>query len=677
MWYKKSFRRHLSDMHIEDWNDEFLSEFSPEQYYACLKKANIQSAMLYFQSHVGYCYYPTKSGHMHKAFVGREDAMKRLAEMCRQGGIDVVGYYSLIFNNWAYDEHPNWRMVDIKKQSPRELGEKRYGTCCPNNAEYRAFVMEQIKEISEYFTFDGMFYDMPFWPFHCYCESCKARWEKECGKGLPSVETDARWNLFEQKRKEWMGDFSQLVTAETKRLNPDVSVSQNYAFAALPVIRGIDHRVNEACDYASGDLYVSLFTKSFACKLYAAVSRDMPFELMSSRCEPSLSSHTITKTKDKLTVPVMLACAHHGASMIIDAIDPVGTLNPKVYDLIGEVFDIERQYEPFLTGMPISDVGIYYSLDGKTNRQGQPFTNYSGSVNTVKTMINNHIPMKIYTWENREDIFECPFLILSNPNNLPPELTQLLIDYVERGGALYFSNTDEKHLFETLTGGTACGYTKETRTYMAPKSEWEALLGGYTQKYPLPFNYSLPITSGIDPASVVATVTLPYTVPDDVKFASIHSNPPGISTDMPALLIRAFGKGTVIWSAAPIEHENLLDYTKIIVNLFDRYSGKKRTLRTTAPKNIELVAFDCEQENAVRISAVDLSDEDTSVTWPPFKIDFCTDKPVKSVVLLPKNEEIPFFEKDGYICFNTKPLRIFDMYQINFKECYTNIRLKP
>ena len=32
MWYSDLFRRHLLDMHIEDWDEEFLSAFSPETY---------------------------------------------------------------------------------------------------------------------------------------------------------------------------------------------------------------------------------------------------------------------------------------------------------------------------------------------------------------------------------------------------------------------------------------------------------------------------------------------------------------------------------------------------------------------------------------------------------------------------------------------------------------------
>ena len=32
MFYSKLYRRHLLDMHINDWNPEFLSRFSPEVY---------------------------------------------------------------------------------------------------------------------------------------------------------------------------------------------------------------------------------------------------------------------------------------------------------------------------------------------------------------------------------------------------------------------------------------------------------------------------------------------------------------------------------------------------------------------------------------------------------------------------------------------------------------------
>ena len=98
MWYSELYRRHLCDMHIDEWDEEFLSRFSPETYVRNLKKAHINYAMLYLQSHVGLCYFPTKAGAMHAALRGRETLMRDTVDLCHANGIRVCGYYSLNYN---------------------------------------------------------------------------------------------------------------------------------------------------------------------------------------------------------------------------------------------------------------------------------------------------------------------------------------------------------------------------------------------------------------------------------------------------------------------------------------------------------------------------------------------------------------------------------------------------
>ena len=99
--YRDKLRRTLMDMHIENWNPEFMSQFDPEAYFESLKIAKINAPMIYIQSHVGLCYWPTKSGEMHSGLIGKEDAMKRLFDLCHDDGMAVVAYYSIIYNNWA------------------------------------------------------------------------------------------------------------------------------------------------------------------------------------------------------------------------------------------------------------------------------------------------------------------------------------------------------------------------------------------------------------------------------------------------------------------------------------------------------------------------------------------------------------------------------------------------
>lgn len=664
-WYSKSFRRHLCDMHIEDWHEDFLSKFSAENYFNKLIEAEVQSAMIYFQSHVGYCYYPTKSGKIHNAFVGREDEMLKLVKMCRKAGIYVTGYYSLIYNTWAADEFPHWQMVRSDGKTDRDMN-IRYGRCCPNNPEYREFVFKQIEEMADYFEVDGMFYDMPFYPYFCTCEHCKKRWKEETGTTFP---TESLTNVrgAEDIYRKWVGEFSLAVTEKTRELMPGVSVQQNYAYGALPYCGiMISEKTNDASDYAGGDLHSSLYVQSFACKYYQAVTRNQPFEYMISRCNPNLENHTVTKTKNMLEQQIMLTCANHGASLVIDAIDPDGEMDGKIYSLLKEVYAEEKKYEPYLKGEMLCDVGVLYSFSSKKNLQGHTFNNYTGSLNSVIAMVENHIPVGIIPTENMKSLDKYKFIILSNPNHLSDEIQKSVIEYVKNGGALYFSNTDESEMLYELIGAKRIDSTKEYLTYVAPKPGYEELLWGYTQKSPLPFPYRLEIIDGIDKEDVVATISLPYTHPDERRFASIHSDPPGISTDLPAMVIKSYGKGTVIWSAAPIENEPVYDYKQIMCNLVRKYINGEVIIETDAPATVELVSFCDKEDNVIRISVVSLYESDYPLIYSEFNVNIKVDIPVKSVKLISDEMEIPFTYKNGFVSFYTRKLDIFDMYEISF-----------
>lgn len=98
-WYSRSFRRNLVDMHIDDWNPEFLAQFDPKAYFECLKTAHIQTPMIYIHSHVGLCNWDSATGRVHRAFAGR-NKVRELFDLCHGAGMSVVAYYSLIYNNW-------------------------------------------------------------------------------------------------------------------------------------------------------------------------------------------------------------------------------------------------------------------------------------------------------------------------------------------------------------------------------------------------------------------------------------------------------------------------------------------------------------------------------------------------------------------------------------------------
>ena len=88
---------------------------------------------------------------------------------------------------------------------------------------------------------------------------------------------------------------------------------------------------------------------------------------MLSRCAPDLSAHTTIRRPRALKTAMASTMAHHGASFVIDAIDPVGTMDARVYDLVGELYAFQQPYEPYYTGdMAEEDEdGFIYLVDRK------------------------------------------------------------------------------------------------------------------------------------------------------------------------------------------------------------------------------------------------------------------------------------------------------------------------
>lgn len=666
-WYKNNYRRHLLDMHIDDWDDSFLAEFSPEKYFDNLKKAHISSPMIYLHSHCGHCYWPTKSGHTHKAMEKHPDAIRTLINMCREDGMAVVGYYSLIFNNYEHDRHPEWRLVGTNGKSLYEsITGYRCGQVCPNNPGYREFLKLQISEILEYFTLDAIFYDQLFWPTVCHCEHCKKRYLSEMGKEIPERANTQEWQDFSRARERWLGEFAAFVADYTHSVNPDITVEQNFASACNPEdLLAETELVNDSCEFAGGDLYGGVLENSFTCKFYRNITKNLPFEYMTSRCNPNLFAHTITKPRDMLEQAVMLTCAYHGATLMIDAIDPVGTMDERVYSLIGEIFEKEEKYEKYLSSEDmVEEVALFYSMTSKRNMQGQTFNNHKCVLNAMKTLIGEHVPCGIITNKSLDSLHKYKALVLSNPNCLPEKTVDAVLNYVKEGGKLYLSGSDEDRLMTELFGCTGRSFTKHTKTYFAPTEQGSALLSPFNQKYPLPINFRVPTLTPTKHAAVLATLTLPYTDRADRQYSSIHSDPPGIPTDAPVLLHTKYGKGEVIWSASPIEYETVYDYKKIFVRIVNQLTGGNYLISTNAPANVELVVF--KEDDGMQISAVNLAEQDEIFPVCSFEVSVKTAAPVKRFLSLPDESEIKFTKTQDGIRFTVDGLRIMNMYKLEY-----------
>lgn len=615
MWIEGNYRRNLMDMHIDDWNEEFLTKINCEEYVEALKDAGVQAAMVKAKPHTGLCYYPTSIGRMHKGLHGK-DFLGEMIQRCHEAGIAVEVYFTQVFDNWAYENHPEWRTVGPDGKNFREYRNGgnfktgRYGIVCPNNEGYREYVKENLQELNRNYQFEGMFLDMTFWPDICYCPSCRKKYLEETGRELPRT---LRWDRKEFRefvylREKWMADYAKFATAAIKEINPEVTVEHQFSMITSPWINASSELLMEAVDYAGGDYYGGFLQQSFINKYYKNVSPALPFIYHTSRCDPELVFHTTTKTKEELLLHVMTALVHNGAFLLVDAINPDGSIVPEVYHgLMKEVYSITRRYESYVSGAFNHNAAIWFASHAKYDPDENGVDTCDKSfdrkiymdapVAASSILRSTNLPYEVIGSRNLEGE-RAEVIILSNVAAIREEEMDALEAYVKRGGNLYVSGPVGNPRLEKLLGVKVLGKTGHQFTYLSPTKEGEEIFEKFSRKVPLTIpmaQYEIEIVDENE-ITVLATQTLPYTMTGTEEFAAIHSNPPGIYTDQPGVIRKKAGPSTLIWSAAPIELSKPYWSRQVFYNIIRSLCGKL-VFESNAPKYVEVINWNKEGRN--------------------------------------------------------------------------------
>jgi hypothetical protein len=605
-WIEGNYRRIFLDMHIDDWNEEFLSKLDPEAIIKAVKETSAQTLVVKGKPHTGLCYWPSTLGRMHRGLKDR-DYVGEMIDLCHENDIDAIVYFSQIFDNWAYDNRPSWRCVFADGLTSRErphplFQQGRYGVVCPNNPEYRNYIKTNLTELVERYEFEGMFLDMPFWPDVCFCSSCRERYRVEFNGEIPLI-VDWRnsiWREFQFARERWMGEFAAFSSRCIKEGNPKVTVEHNFATALFPWQFANTELVMDACDYAGGDYYGGYLQQTYACKYYRNISPNLPFAYITSRCDPDLLHHTTTKSRKEMLQHSITALVHNGAFSICDGMNPDGTICGEAYaDVIGDVFATTRPFEGSIGGDLLSNVSIWVATHSKYNMHDNnkgidkqifdPEAIAASKIRMASILREYHIPFNVVP--NRSIPGLCDdVLVVSDIISIRDDEMDDIEGYVRNGGNLYLSGNIGCERLYKLLELRYLGMTEHDFTYMSPTKEGEPFFEGFTRQYPLTVAGKQHIVEISGSCEVLATITLPYTPTDGAQFASIHSNPPGINTEMPAVIVKPIGKGFVMWLSAPIETSKPYMSRKVVRNLLVSLCGELE-FSSNAPAFVEVIGW--------------------------------------------------------------------------------------
>jgi hypothetical protein len=703
-WYERSRRRILLDFHIPDWDERFLSKFDPERFAECVARANATAATIMANTCTGLCNFPTRTGVAHGKWKER-DIYREMIDSLHKRGIDVVMYYCTLYVDQYWDDHPEARIVDAEGKSQKLLhssacraDRRRFSTCCPNNMEYRKFVVAQLEEICDRYDFEGVWPDMDVWPTVCYCSSCKERYSKEVGGAIPTVIDweDPTWVRFQRKRQEWLSEFIHMVTDTLKKKKPEVTVAHQSHTYYGNWLRGGSLQSMEANDWLSADFYGEKYNESFYSKLFYSASRIKPYEHLNCWNYPMIFEHIISRTEDHLRMNVYTSMINEGAMVFINAIDPDGSLHEDAFETIGKIFGETEKYEQHLGGEPCCDVGIYYSFNSNfdTEENGKdissagytfspletpitPSAHRNAAVNTAKILMYSHIPYWVITKKNLDMLSDFQVVVLPNLVMLDDEEIEALKAYVKAGGSIYASkNTSmvsvEGHrqadfLLSDLFGVTYQGQTKEVLTYVAPRKEHQKMFPGFSPHWPVTLPDLQLKVKARSSAEVIATLTLPYTDPTETRYASILTDPPDRKTDYASIVLNRYGRGKVVYSAGAIEtwvHDSQM---KIFENIIRMLASRPFCYEADAPKPVEVALFDQKDKKRYIVKVLNYQQELPNIPVSGIKLKVHTgSRQVKKLSVLPEGRKIKYEQKQGCIEFVVPELKNFLMLELGY-----------
>jgi Alpha-L-fucosidase len=645
--YDRTYRRTLLDMHIPDWEPEFLAAYDPEALAELYATSHISGVLFYCKSHMGLNYWPSPVGAIHPA-AAKRDLVGEMANALRARNIAPAAYHSVIFDNWAVEAHPDWSIVPATALEGKNVQAHgpRYGTACLNHPGYRAYENAQITALLERYEFDALWIDMAFWPAVCICEHCRERYRGETGDEIPVVVdwTRPAWARFQSARERWLKEWTLELFDVAHAVRPGLPVTHNLAPGAIGWITAekIDWGLEDS--FAAGDIYGGKDEQLLISKLMLHVSKHQPAEFMTSRT-PRIYNHTSLKSEQRMLVEVLAATAHASAFLFIDAIDPRGTVNPGVYEQIGRVFAKTKRYEGFLGGLPVEDVAIYYADDARVRPEDNGHALAEVTADTfsqvgtyphvvtlsgaVRHLQHDHVPFGAITRSQLDRLTEYRVVILPDVVRMDDEEIEGLRAYVAAGGSLYASGrtsllgTDGilrpdfglADVFGVHVDRTEDGHGVYSRALdpliaeaVHPESHLAYGFGpGHEMSGRPPIG--MPRLSLEHSGQVLARLTLPYGYPSAGSisahdFASIHASPPWQDLDNPTIVFNRYGDGQVVYSALPIEMGSSDADQRAFSKLVRLLLGGPQTLAAEAHPDVWVTAFEQPEHNRAVISVL-------------------------------------------------------------------------
>jgi hypothetical protein len=557
--------------------------------------------------------------------LGARDPLQEVLDEARKHQLPVIAYCVVQQGGHFLKAHPQFEMHGADG--------KPLGRFCFNSGyldAMKAIVAEQLAYGIDGFHIDML--DQGFGPpYGCWCDTCRALFQKEFGRPMPNGATwDETWDWMLEFRYRSSERFEKALAAHIKTVNARASVDFNY-HGNLPFSwevgqRPVQHAGNS--DFVTGETGVwgfSALTVGLNAEFYRAAVPHQRVQVAMQRGVRMYHDQT-TRPLNDIRWELFTLLAHSAFVTMVDKTGFDGWLDPVAYERIGTAFGEALAKRSHFGRTPIRDVGLYFSNRTRDwvgrEKAADYFASFQGA---HKAVVYEHIPYGVVLDENAtlETLKQFPVVLLPNACIVNEREVALFQSYVEGGGKLLVTGLSGcyDHMGRLQTN-TALGSLTGVRFVRKLDSldNWVRFSGASLSALNLrlspeahadwPFLVKGP-AAVFEPiaAQPIGELLKPHRTLRQLEGKEGTEWPMSADTPVgPAILINHVGRGTVLTFAcapdfATASEHHIVEARKLLANAV-QFLHPNPQVRIKAPANVEAVVTDDPENRTLRVHLI-------------------------------------------------------------------------
>jgi hypothetical protein len=666
-WWNENYLRITYDLAMTDAAPEALSRIDPVDIASTCADAGFQTLWSYVQDPTGWLFYPSKVGHQHPKLKGR-DLLQELIAACHHRGMRFQGYYVPFEMGVEETLHPEWRtefIGDVEPSSPR-----LWGNLCHNRPGAWDFWLSILQESVSNYDMDAIFIDN-FWRRHCGCAYCQKRYQDETKLPFPRIYSDSKPHYADFKNvdadevsayfahtqewvNQWAADIQRVAKSARSNCLIEMQYGPTYAYGGD---MGYSVNLTQFMDYFgqdSGGLGYQ-YQHSLAFKCMLGFSKHLPYNGHMTAGEHH-SDELSAKQEGLLKQHAAYVLAQGGTLTYIDDIYWDGRISKKKYPRLKAVNAWARKRVPYLGGVMVADVGLYFShesnlycpkwqhprwaaLHGDAERGTHTSLHDSGNVCVTLAMLRENLPFGVLHRNNLRDLHRFKVIWMNNVEVLGEAEAEALREFVRAGGGLILNHrtgmrdtgfqSRPNFLLSDLIGADYIETPDVATTFVLadPDDRVEGFFNNLHVETPY-FDAHGPqcyvkARAGVRSLGKIARPRRPFNDdgwpapssppvielinPKEARQATIgHLYAPEIVTEYPALTLNHVGDGRVAYYAGVPCYDYVDDVHDLVIDLVNWAAGGMLdpTVASNAPGPVEIITMEYQEKNRTIIHAV-------------------------------------------------------------------------